>query len=138
MVEHCIHIARATGSNPVSPTFKMNLTKIIGYILLLLGLGIIIFTAYSSYQIFTGKSQVPQIFYSSSKTASQNQTIQNQIENALQNQLNNIIPASSISQIMNLISWAILAAILIFAGGHISGLGIKLLGVKKEEEKQDE
>jgi hypothetical protein len=112
----------------------MSPNKISGYILILAGLAIIIFAIHQSYQIFTGKIQVPQFFVSSGKPSAQSPKIgdaQSQAQDAILKQLENILPSDSVFQLMNSISWSILVIILIFGGGQIAGLGIKLMAIKE-------
>ena len=105
--------------------------KILGYVLLILGLILIGWTVWQSYNIFTGKVSTPLIF----KTAVPLQTMgsgnaldaQKQINDAVKQQLGQILPADAITKILNLISWSILAGIFILGGGVLSGIGVKLL-----------
>jgi hypothetical protein len=85
--------------------------KILGLILLFIGLATEIFKTAES------KSVLPV----------ENQEIQDQLQKLVQDQLKGMLPANSIPQLLNLISWSILATILIFGGGQIASLGIKLL-----------
>lgn len=111
----------------------MNYAKIFGWILLIAGLAVIVWTLVYSYNIFTVKAGVPELFEIQSGTALQmlgGLDIQAQIQEMISQQLQNTLPAGFIARIMNLAAWSILAFILIFGGGQISGLGIKL--IKKE------
>lgn len=111
--------------------------KILGYILLAVGLIIIIATCWQSYNIFTGKVVPPQIFKTEeylASTPSKNlnvQDLQKQMESLIEKEISNqfkqILPENAISQILNLVSWSVLSWILIFAGGVISSIGAKLL-----------
>lgn len=108
----------------------MATTKIFGWFLLTAGLLIIFYSLFSSWNVFTGKSQPPQIF-KVEKTTLISPTTQTEAEEIIQEQLQKqfqeMIPSDSIPQILNLISWSILAGVLIFGGTQISGLGIRLL-----------
>jgi hypothetical protein len=113
----------------------MNLTKPIGWLIFFFGLSIILFTIYQSFVIFTGKSPPPELFKPSEKEIALQkkkvptslEELQKQIGEILAEQLREIFPIESITKILNLISWSILAGILIFGGSQISSLGIKLL-----------
>jgi len=109
----------------------MTLPKISGLILLIIGLAIIIWTLYSSYNIFTGKTDMPEIFESDMQQASSSvqsgQNTQAQIEKMISEQIKGLIPVDVISKILNLAVWSMLAFILIFGGTQIANLGIKLL-----------
>jgi hypothetical protein len=106
--------------------------KIIGWILLITGLAVIAATLYFSYTIFTGKMEAPDIFKPEKSKAAltvplNQQDIQNSIDEAIQEQINNIVPSEFINKLLNLISWSIFAAILIFAGSKISGIGVRMI-----------
>lgn len=104
--------------------------KILGFIFLFCGLAIIIYGLYSSYGIFTAKKDAPVIFEMPKQSAVQKgaaDDLQAQLQGLLGDQLKGLMPADSIPQLLNLLSWSIFAGILTFAGGQIAGLGIKLL-----------
>ena len=108
----------------------MKLTKLLGLLLLILGLAIIFYTIFYSYQIFTNKIPVPEIFKLTSAKTNQDPNALNleaQFEKIIGSQFQQMLPASSIQEILNLFSWSIFAGILIFAGSQVAGLGIKLL-----------
>lgn len=108
----------------------MNLAKIFGWILLIAGIILIGWTLLSSYNIFTGKTALPEFFELPEEALIQkgeSQDTQVQIEKIIGEQLKGILPVDSITKLLNLIVWSILAFILIFGGSQISGLGIKLI-----------
>ncbi len=112
----------------------MDTNKIIGYILLAAGLLLIVWTIYQSYNIFTAKVSAPFIFRvqavaKTSESAGGNlqELLQQQMQQELQKQIGQILPADTIPKILNLVSWSILAGILIFAGGTVAGIGIKMV-----------
>jgi len=106
-----------------------SIKKILGLILLFLGIVIILYTLYSSFNIFTAKTTAPEIFKLEAQVSSQKgaQGIEAQFQEMIEEQLKGIIPVDSVSTLLNLISWSILAGILIFGGAQISSLGIKLI-----------
>jgi len=91
--------------------------KTLGILLLCLGLVVIFYGLYSSFNIFTGKTAPPGIFTFKEK---ESQDAQVQI-------LKEILPTESLPMFLNLISWSIFAGILVFGGAQIASLGIKLL-----------
>ncbi len=118
----------------------MNIKKIIGWVLLILGLLIIFWGLYSSYNIFTAKTKAPEIFKTevqdiSPKTTTQKDktkpltpaALQEEMKKNIDEQIKEIIPSSFIPQLLNLISWSIFVGILIFGGGKLSGIGIRLI-----------
>ena len=113
----------------------MLFAKIFGWILLLTGLAVIAYSLYSSYAIFISKEPAPEIFRVEEKRVSPSsentEGPQAQIEQMLQEQMKGMLgqmaPLNSIPQLLNLINWSMLAGILIFGGGKIAGLGIRLI-----------
>lgn len=118
--------------------------KIIGYILLAAGLGMIFWGVFSAYGIYNGQNPAPEIFKIENKNtpvSSDNQKlninsnnpgeIQSQMQQAIGNeigtQLKEALPLDFLPKMMNLASWSIFIGILIFAGSQVSSLGIKLL-----------
>lgn len=110
----------------------MDSTKIIGWITFLAGVSIILFTLYSSYNIFIGKMDVPQIFeMEEEKIQSEPKTpvSQEEIPEAIMEKLKEIFPSDAIPKFLNLSIWMMLAGILIFGGTQIASLGIKLIKI---------
>ncbi|MBI3631319.1 MAG: hypothetical protein HY219_00430 [Candidatus Staskawiczbacteria bacterium] len=110
------------------------INKIIGYALLVAGLLLIIFTLYQSYGIFTGSLPAPLMFSAQGSAVPAStgnigslQDLQKQLNNEISKQISQMIPADSIPKMLNLISWSVLAGILIFGGGQIAGLGVKMI-----------
>lgn len=108
--------------------------KIAGLIVFLAGLGLIGWTLFSSYNIFTAKSSLPEFFEMPKGEISiqkeDNQDAQAQLQKMIGEQLKGFLPVDAMTKILNLTVWSILAFILIFGGSQISNLGIKL--IKKE------
>ena len=105
--------------------------KILGLVLLMLGLVLIGWTLYNSYNIFTGRAEAPEIFsVPEEETPVEPEELPEELpEDLSEDQLmqalfadKNILPETA-----NLLIWGFLAFILIFGGGQISGLGIKLM-----------
>jgi len=114
--------------------------KITGWILLAAGLAIMFWVFYSSYNIFTAKTEVPELFKVSEKeelSSAQKeraQDLQTQIEGAMGEmigeQLKGLLPADFLPKLLNLSAWSIFAGISIFTGTQISGLGIRLIKIE--------
>ncbi|MFC1629901.1 hypothetical protein ACFL11_01635 [Patescibacteria group bacterium] len=112
----------------------MKPTKIFGWLLLIIGVTVIFYSLYSSFNIFTGTSESPEIFeltglepFGVSVSVSGISDPQEKIEQIVKEQLNNMVPADSLSRFFNLIVWAIFSAILIFGGAQLSNIGIDLM-----------
>ncbi|MBI2054061.1 MAG: hypothetical protein HYT36_01895 [Candidatus Staskawiczbacteria bacterium] len=109
--------------------------KIFGYILIIAGLAVIGWTLFQSYNIFTDKISAPLVFKTpaplekseSKKIADMQEQLQKQMEETLKQQFSQMLPADTLPKLLNLISWSILACILIFGGGQVAGIGAKML-----------
>jgi len=107
-----------------------------GWFLLVFGMGIILWTLYSSFNVFTGKTPVPEIFKIEKKVeiplpAQAPKTPQAQMEKIfqeqIQEQMKGMLPSDVLPRLLNLISWSIFAGIMIFGGSQVASLGIKLI-----------
>lgn len=110
----------------------MSFNKILGYLLLFVGLAIIFWTLYNSYNIFTAKITPPEIFKASetesvSSQKTKTQDLQAQAEEVIREQFKEMLPPDLLPNLFNLISWSIIAGILIFGGSKVSNIGIKLM-----------
>jgi len=107
------------------------ITKITGFSLLFLGLAIILWSLYSSYNIFTGATKVPQVFNFSQQTSpsTENQTSnpQDQLGKMIGEQIKGILPQDVLPTFLNLIAWSMFVGLSMLAGSQIANLGIKLI-----------
>lgn len=121
----------------------MNLERVVGFLLVLLGLGVIIFTLFTSFQIFTGTMDPPQVFsleekqqvMPSPKASSSMENLQELAQQALQKQLQSIIPQGTVAKLLNFTAWSFLAGLLLLGGSQIAGIGIKLIGAGKSKKE---
>jgi len=115
----------------------MSPERILGFIVLLLGLGIILYALFSSLQIFTGRVDPPELFSfdepADIQEAAAPDDIQEQVGKLLRDQLGEFLPTDTISRTLNISMWSLFAGLLLFGGGQIAGIGIKLLRIKKDE-----
>ena len=109
----------------------MDYPKIVGWIIFLAGIAIVGWTLMSSYNIFTAKIATPEFFEAPEEKALTQkgglEDIQAQLQTMIGEQLKGILPADSITKLLNLVVWSMLAGLLIFGGSQISSLGIKLI-----------
>ena len=86
---------------------------------------------FSSFNIFTGKAPVPEIFKTSVEKivvqTTGNQDPQAQVQKMLDQQLKGMLPVDSFPKIFNLTVWSLLAGLLTIGGGQLASLGIKLI-----------
>jgi len=105
----------------------METNKIIGYVLLLVGILLIIMPLWQTYNIFTGKSMPSQVFKKPVALQINPNVSALDIPGQVQNALIRVIPIDFIDNTLNLITWLMLMFILIYGGGKISEIGVKLL-----------
>ncbi|MDO8264833.1 MAG: hypothetical protein Q7T34_00500 [Candidatus Parcubacteria bacterium] len=103
--------------------------RILGIILLVLGLSIILWSLYASFNIFTAKTEAPTLFRLDNKEVVQktDSSLQSQMDNLFQNQIKSLFPQESVPKLLNLLAWSVFSGIMIFAGSQIAGLGIKMI-----------
>jgi len=101
--------------------------KIIGYVLLAVGVLLIVVPLWHTYNIFTGNALPAQVFTRpASLTVNKNISMLD-IQGQVQNALANVLPVDFITGALNLITWLLLGWILVYGGGKLAGIGIKLL-----------
>lgn len=110
----------------------MKTKNIFGWLLLVIGLAIILYSLYFANLVFTGKAQAPKFFEMDEevmidKIPSSNVDLDKKMEELIASQIQEMIPPKFINQLFNLISLSILITLLIFGGSKISLIGIKLL-----------
>ena len=112
----------------------MNINKIIGFVLLALGLLVIAGSLFFSWQIFTGVTPAPELFLTpQEKTADSSlsvgsfEDLQNQLPDLLNQQLKGMLPVDIIPQVLNLAVWSMFAGLLLLGGSLVAGIGVKLL-----------
>jgi len=102
--------------------------KIVGIVLLVSGLIIIFWGLYTSFNIFTAKTEVPNIFkFDNKQVVVQSSGDQSQVNSLIQNQIKSIVPQDAVPKLLNLLAWSIFAGIVTFAGSQIAGIGTKLM-----------
>ena len=102
---------------------------IIGYVLIILGLLMIAWPLWQSYNIFMGKSSAPLVFQTPENIGSVagGTDLQSQITQSIQKQLGQIASPATITKTLNLIAWTLLAFILITAGSAVASIGTKMI-----------
>ena len=104
---------------------------VIGCVLLAVGLLLIIVPLWQTYNIFTGKSLPAQVFVKP-VSLNVNQNVNTlDIQGQIQNALIKVIPIDFIDSTLNLATWLLLMWILIYGGGKIAEIGVKLLNGSK-------
>lgn len=108
--------------------------KIIGYVLLAMGVGIILFSAGSVYGVFTKKIQPVQLFGFGGIGVDMGQIINNALPKELApltgsqpTQKTEIIPAEMLNSLLNIMAEIILMGFVGGAGYKLASLGVMLL-----------
>ena len=104
---------------------------VIGYVLLLIGVLLIAFPLWQTYNIFTGKATPPQVFVRPDVLKVNNNVSALDIPGQIQNSLIKIIPVDFFDSTLNLGTWLLLGWILIYGGGKIAEIGVKLVNGTK-------
>lgn len=104
----------------------MNINKILGYVLLGIGLLLIVLPLFQTYNIFTAKSLPPELFSAPKMQASQANNPADIQQQLLEKALLAVMPVGSINKSLNLASWVLLTWALMLGGSKLAGLGIKL------------
>ena len=110
--------------------------KIVGWILVAVGVLAIAGGVWQTYQIFTNQAPMIEIFkldkeqgtfLPETPAKTQDELVGQQMQQLLQEQLGKLIPANTITKLLNLTVWSIFMGILVFAAGKIAAIGVALL-----------
>jgi len=109
----------------------MQTNKIIGYVLLAVGILLIIIPLWQTYNIFTGKTTPAQVFAKPATLKVNENVGAMDVQGQMQNALIKVLPVEAINNTLNLTTWLVLMWILMFGGGKIAEIGVKLLNGNK-------
>jgi len=109
--------------------------KIFGWILLVIGVLIIVWGIWTSFQIFTAQKPVYEIFevptaqesFLGKEKGGIGAEVQEQMQQVIKEQFKEMFPPEFLVKILNLSAWWIFMMILILGGGKLAVLGITLL-----------
>jgi len=109
--------------------------KIFGWILLTIGVLIIVWGIWTSFQIFTAQKPVYEIFkvptaqesFLEKEKGGIGAEVQEQMQQMIKEQFKEMFPPEFLVKILNLSAWWIFMMILILGGGKLAVLGITLL-----------
>ena len=108
---------------------KINDEKVVGYIVLTIGLLIMLYSIFSVTPIFTS-GNIPVEFVTANKNTNGTSFTNNSINLNLGEIVEPLFP------ILNVITWIIIAFFLVTAGGKIAHVGIKMIKIKPAEKKE--
>ncbi|MDP2820650.1 MAG: hypothetical protein Q8O39_00385 [bacterium] len=113
----------------------MALSKTMGFLVLLLGLAIIVWSLYQVYGVYTQKITIPDFFKVSESVSSESKSaggIEQQLQSVIKEQLSSFIPTNTISQGLNLGFFTAVIGLFIFGGSKIALIGVKLIKGKED------
>lgn len=113
---------------------ELEIKRILGIMLMAVGLGIFSWDLNESYYYFTARKEFPQVFIQpvAQKTASQSagSLMQDQINalvaGQLDQQIKQLIPQNAITEFLNLTAWSVFATLLVYASIKLMGFGREL------------
>lgn len=112
---------------------EFTVREILAWVLIIMGLFVVFWDIASSYYYFTAQQDFPSIFVNNSQASVINSTsvgaggVQDQIGGAVKDQLKQLIPENTVTQLLNISSWTIFASFLLWAGGRLVGMGSDFL-----------
>lgn len=108
----------------------MNFLRVFGWILLISGVAIIIFSLRWTFLVSKGERQIPKLFVTQKEELipkSQPKDIEEKIQKMVLEQFQKVLPKEEVSQLLNLIAFSFFIGIFIFGGAQLANLGIKIL-----------
>jgi len=105
----------------------METNKTIGYVLLLIGILLIALPLWQTYNIFTGKAMPAQVFTKPIALQVDEKASPLDIPKQIQNALIKVIPIDFVDNTLNLGTWLFLMWILIYGGGKVADIGVKMI-----------
>ncbi|MFA7714614.1 MAG: hypothetical protein WCX77_00695 [Candidatus Paceibacterota bacterium] len=124
----------------------LNFSKLSSWLIVIVGLLVIGWTVFSSYDFFSGQKSFPQVFKQTAAEGSQKEVQQKtavsaapkdqaeaqalaqaQMQQTIGESISKLFPAETTFQVLNMTSWIAFASFLVFAGAQIAGIGVKLL-----------
>jgi len=117
----------------------MRFSKILGFIILFIGLGIIGWSLHQVYGVYTLNIEIPEFFAtpdsSFNSSGSMDSSLDNQFKSIMKEQLTEFLPVDSISKSLNLGFFSAIIGLFIFGGSKIAFIGVKLVKGNNEVKK---
>jgi len=110
----------------------LNIEKLFGWLFLFLGVLTIYWGLYYSFNMLTGKGEVPGVFKVKEEEVlliprEKPNSPEDQLRQIMGEQLKELIPSDFLIQFSNITIWLIFMSVLVFAGAQVSGIGIKMI-----------
>ncbi|HNY36150.1 MAG TPA: hypothetical protein PLD14_00200 [Candidatus Pacearchaeota archaeon] len=116
---------------------EFTIRQFLASVLITAGLFVVFWDITTSYYYFSAQKEFPQVFVNNQTTTTGNGAttgtdIQNQIGNIVKDQISQMIPENTVTQLLNMTSWIIFASFMLWAGGKLFGMGSDLLKKRQE------
>jgi len=110
---------------------EFTVRQFLAWILIILGLFIVFWDIASSYYYFSAQKEFPKVFINTqteeSSSSSTGTGIQDQIGSIVKDQIKQMIPENTVTQLLNITSWIMFASFMLWAGGKLVGMGSDFL-----------
>jgi hypothetical protein len=113
---------------------EFTVRQFLAWVLIVIGLGIVFWDISSSYYYFTAQKEFPKVFTENTSSITNNSTgttIEGQIGNVIKDQIKQLIPENTVTQLLNISSWMLFASFLLWAGGKLIGIGNDFLKISQ-------
>ena len=110
---------------------EFTVRQFLAWILIIVGLFVVFWDITTSYYYFSAQQEFPKVFINNQAVTTTNGTtgtgIQDQIGNIVKNQISQMIPENTVTQLLNMTSWITFASFMLWAGGKLVGMGSDFL-----------
>jgi hypothetical protein len=110
---------------------EFTVRQFLAWTLVIMGLFIVFWDIASSYYFFSAQQEFPKVFIdnpiSTTNNVSAGTAVQDQIGNIVKDQIKQMIPENTVTQLLNMASWIVFASFLLWAGGKLVGMGSDFL-----------
>lgn len=117
----------------------MRFSKILGFLILFIGLGIIGWSLYQVYGVYTLNIEIPEFFtipeYNFNDVGSIEGSLDDQFKSMIREQLVEFFPVDAISKSLNLGFFSAIIGLFIFGGSKTALIGVKLVKGNNEVKK---
>jgi hypothetical protein len=110
---------------------EFTIRQFLAWILIIVGLFVVFWDITTTYYYFSAQQEFPKVFINNETATTVNGTtgtgIQDQIGNIVKQQISQMIPENTVTQLLNMTSWITFASFMLWAGGKLVGMGSDFL-----------
>lgn len=111
---------------------EFTVRQFLAWILIVIGLFIVFWDISTSYYYFSAQQEFPKVFINTQvdvtgSSASTGNAIQDQIGSIMRDQISQMIPENTVTQLLNMTAWITFASFMLWAGGKLVGMGSDFL-----------